>query len=368
MAKEKEKIGLKPVDEEAEKISRYHRLHPDTVEEVVELPPVRVGRKSAPEPNQLMEPEREDLRMRPKDPDIGSLIERDEVIAEDHWEVPSAPSRSVPWGWLVLLGGIFAAGLIWSLVEVNRAKERQSGLVEEAKKITEKNVEDGMDAEAVIRAIDVTVKNFFDSRSVEELARYVRHSERVAPLMTIYYRDKPPAPLRVERVISLDPLTIEKRASFWMVSCELQGGTEAQVLVEVISPNEVKVDWETFTCYQPMDWDGFARSRPGGYTGDFRVYVEPDNYYSYEFTDSDLYSSFRLTALKAEEIQYGYVVRNSEVEKKMMESIKQNGGGATPMILRLHLPEGLLSKRGLVVKDMTSANWLILGNPDGEKQ
>jgi hypothetical protein len=368
MAKEKEKIGLRPVDEQAERISRYHRLHPDAVEEVVELPPVRVGGKSMPEPNHLMEPEREDLKMRPKEPDIGSLIERDEVIAEAHWETPSVPSRGFPWGWLVLLGVIFAAGLIWSLVEVNRAKERQSRLVEEAKKITEKNIEDGMDAEAVIRAIDVTVRNFFDSRSVGELSRYVRQPERVAPLMGIHYRDKAPVPRRVVRVVSLDPLTIQDRAAFWMVSCELEDGATAQVLAEVISPNEVKVDWETFTCYQPMDWDEFARSRPAGYTGDFRVYVEPDNYYSHDFTDSDVFSSFRLTALKAEEIQYGYAARNTEVEKKMMESIKQNGGGATPMILRLHLPEGLLSKRGLVVKDMISSNWLILDNPDWEKQ
>lgn len=366
MAKEKDRVELKQVDEDAEKVHRFVRLHTDAVEEMVELPPVRVGGKDTPEAR-LMAATREELKTRSNEPNVGSLIEREEAQAEEQWATPDEAGRKIQWGWVALVGLIFAGGILWSLLEVGRSKDKQILLVDDAKDFLEKEKREELGAESMIDTIELSVRAFFDSRSVEEMLRYVRHPERVAPLLEIHYGKTPLSPLRVERVFSLDPLTIDNRASFWMVSCELAGGQVRQVLVEAISEKEAKVDWETFTCYQPMGWDEFARTRPGGYTGDFRVYVEPDNYYSFEFADSDSFLSFRLTALNGEETLYGYVARNTELEAAIMDTITRNGGGATPMILRLHLPEGVLSKRGVVVKEMISPRWMFLEDPQKEK-
>lgn len=364
MAKEKKKVGIKPVDEDTGKAGSYVRLHPDAIEEVVELPPVRVGGRKSPLGESVVAT-RTELKMRSDESDLGALVEMDEIPVDDNWEDPAGKSgKSVPWGWLVLLGCIFAGAIIWSLSEVSRSTDKQGQLIGEAKVTLEKETEEQRDAESVIDMIDQSVHAFFDSRSVEELLRYVRQPQRVAPLMEKYYLGKAPEPLRVEKILSLDPVTIDDHATFWMVSCELEGGETSQVVVEVISPKEVKVDWETFVAYQPMDWDEFARSRPGGYTGDFRVFVEPDNFYSYEFSDGDAFSSFRLTALRGEESLNGYVYRNSEIEAGIMDAIARNGGGSTPMILRLHLPKGLLSKRGVVVKELICPRWLFVDNPD----
>lgn len=367
MAKERKKVGLKPVDEDAEKLEGYVRLHADAVEEVVELPPVRVGGRKSPLGESVVGT-RTELKMRSDESDLGALVERDESPVDDNWEDPAGRSgKSVPWGWLVLLGCLFAGAIIWSLSEVSRSTDKQGKLIGQAKVTLEKETEEQLDAEAVIEMIDQSVHSFFDCRSVEEMLRYVRQPQRVAPLMERYYAEKAPEPLRVAKILSLDPVTIDGRATFWMVSCELGVGQTAQVVVEVISPTEVKVDWETFVAYQPKDWDEFARSRPGGYTGDFRVFVEPDNFYSYEFTDSDAFSSFRLTALRGEESLNGYVYRNSELEAVILDAIARNGGGSTPMILRLHLPKGLLSKRGVVVKELVCPRWLFVDNPDLRK-
>ena len=360
MAKEKDRIELKQVDEEAEKVNRIVRLHPDAVEEVEDLPPVRVGRKDTPEAR--LDARRGELKTRSNEPDVGSLIEREEIQDEDQWD--AAGGRNMPWGWIALLGCIFAGGILWSLLEVNRSKDRQGMLSEVAESILEKEHREQMDAEQTIGVIETAVQNFFDSRSVEEMLRYVRHPLRMVPLMEKEYRKSPPIPLRVEKVLSMDPLTIDNRASFWRVSCELEGAQVRQVLVEVVSLNEAKVDWETYVCHQPMDWDEFAKSRPGGFTGDFRVYAEPDNYYSYEFADSDAFVSFRFTALDSEDVLYGYVDRGGEIAKRMARVFERNGGGVTPMILRLHLPEGITSKRGVVVKDMICPRWLFVENPE----
>ncbi len=360
MAKEKDRIELKQVDEEAEKVNRFVRLHSDAVEEVEDLPPVRVGEKDTPEARR--DATREGFKRRSNEPDVGSLIEGEEIQAEDQWD--AAGGRNMPWGWIALLGCIFAGGILWSLLEVNRAKDRRGMLVEEAESVLEKEHREEMDAEQTVGVIETAVQNFFDSRSVEEMLRYVRHPLRMVPLMEKEYRENPPIPLRFEKVLSMDPLTIDNHASFWMVSCELEGAQVRQVLVEVVSLNEAKVDWETYVYHQAMDWDEFAKSRPGGFTGDFRVYAEPDNYYSYEFADSDAFVSFRLTALNSEDVLYGYVDRGGEIAKRMARVFARNGGGVTPMILRLHLPEGITSKRGVVVKDMICPRWLFVENPE----
>jgi hypothetical protein len=367
MAKEKERLELKPVDESADPELRLVRLHKDAVEEVEQLPTLRVGDKSAPEAR-LVPASREELKTRSNEPDVGSLIEMEVPKAEDLWETEKAAGGRVPWGWVAVIGSAFAAGILWSLVEVNRADGRSRTLGNEAQEIIEKERQEEMDAEELISTLDTATGNFFDSRSVDELLRYVRHPERVRPLMESYYADKAPEPMRLENVIAYDPLTIGNFASFWMVSCELEGGMRKQVLVQANSKEDAKIDWETFVCYQPMPWDDFATSRPAGYTGDFRVYVERDHFYSNEFSDADTFACFRLTALGGEVTLFGYVNRKGLLAQRISELIDRSGGASAPMILRLNVPRGIVSKRGVVVQGLVCPRWMFIEDPGKEEQ
>ncbi len=276
----------------------------------------------------------------------------------------AAPARMVPWGWMALIGCAFAAGVLWSLVEVNRSNERNEGLVEEAIGILDKEREEEMEAEKTIEAIEKAVRQFFDSRSVDELLKYVRHPKRVEPLMENYYATDPFVPRRVERILSFDPLTIDNHANFWMVLCELSDGSNGQVLTEVLSGSVAKVDWETFVCYQPVEWDEFAKKRPPGYSGDFRVYAESDNYHTYQFSDSETYAAYRLTALDSEEVLYGYVERGTSLAEELEMLAPAGAGRAVPLILRLEVPRIGMSKRGLHVRELVCARWMYVESPE----
>lgn len=361
MAKEKEKVELRAVDEDAESRARYVRLGKDAAEELEELPPVRVGR--ALPLGRLDAATREELKTRSNEPDVGSLIEREITSSEDPWETPAVEGRTFPWGWVAVVACLFGAAIIWSLVNVNRAEERRQALTTEALAILEKEKQMDMDASDLIGALERVVRSFFDSRSVEEMRRFVRHPERVGPLMEGYYAAKAPVPVRVVRVLSLEPLTIDMRAAFWMVSCELEGGLQTQMLVEALSEKEARVDWETFVCYQPMEWDEFAKKRPGGYTGDFRVYAEKDHYYSHEFADSEAFDCYRLTALNGQETLYGYVNRSTDHARRIAELVSGREGVGVPMILRLYVPKGVSSPRGVVVLGLVGPRWLFVEEP-----
>lgn len=361
MAKEKKKMQLRMVEEDTMATPRYVRLSKGAAEERQELAPVRVGVK--PELSVSDAEVRAKLKTRSNEPDVGSLIEREIFVSEDPWETSAVEVRKFPWGWVAVVACLFGGAILWSLVTLNRAEERQQMMTTGALSILEKKKQMDMDATYLIGALERVARNFLDSRSVEEMKNFVRHPERVGLLMEVYYEAEAPVPVRVVRMHSLQPLTIDMRATFWLVSIELEGGLQTQMLVEAVSEKEVRVDWETFVCYQPMPWDEFAQNRPGGYTGDFRVYVEKDHYYSHEFADSDKFDSYRLTALNAQEPLYGYVKRNTDEARRIADLLAGMEDAAIPMILRLNLPKGLSSPRGVVVLEQVSPRWLLAEDP-----
>lgn len=365
MAKEPEKVELRLVDEDTSPDTSYVRLGKNAVEIVVDLPPVRLG--AAISPGRPVAAARMELKTRSNEPDVRSLIDMDIPSLSDPWEKKATEGRKFQWGWVTVIACLFGAAIIWSLVNVNRGEEQRKDSNQDALAILEKDKLEEIEAIALIDTLDRVVRDFFDARSVDEMLRFVRHPERVRPLMEKYYGDKAPEPKRVLEVLSLEPFTIDKRANFWMVSCELKDQVQSHVLLEAFSEKDAKVDWETFVCHQPMAWDEFARMRPGDYTGDFRVYAQKDNFHSHEFADSDVYDCYRLTALNSEETLYGYVERNSALASQMAELTADRPSSPLPLILRLHLPDGLNSSRGLHVRELVSPRWLFVENPEIKK-
>ncbi len=368
MAREnkKDKKELRPVDEEADAKVRFVRLGKDAVEEVEELPPVRVGDSSNSDVT-LLPASKDELKIRSMEPDVGSLIEKEAPVDEEVWDSEDAPDRNFPWGWVALVSCVFSVAILWSLSNLNNAGEKSDLLEMETSAILQKERQEEIDAEMQIGTIEKAVRNFLDSRSVEEMLRYVRHPERVRPLMESYYAAATPKPVHIENFLSLEPLTIDNRASFWMISCQLEGELRTQMMLELNSVNDAKVDWETFVCYQPMAWDEFANSRPSGYTGDFRVYVEKDMFHSHEFSDSNTFDSYRLTALNGEEVLFGYVPHGRGLGLKMQELTAGREGESLPMLLRLHIPKELKSPRGVVIKEIVSPRWFFADDPkEGE--
>lgn len=362
MAKEKEKIELKTIDEQAPAPERLIRLHKDTVEEVVEMPTLRVEGKVVPEAR-LLAPTRDEKKTRSIQPDIGSLIERDEINLEENWI--SGPSKRLPWGWFILIGTIFAVGIIWSLVEVNRSKERRGEIVVETESILEKEKSADDDAARIIENLEKAAKDFLASTSTAELLTHSRQPNRVKPLMEDYYARQPLTPAVVSEVTSLDPLTIMERADFWMVSCLLDNGKTSQILMEVMPDGTVKADWETYVCYQPMAWDDLVKTRPDGFVGDFRVYVQEDHFYAYEFADSGKWTSFQLIALDSDESLFGYAERGSALEATMLSILSENQG-AVPLILRLEVPVDSASKRGVIIRKLINPRWIF--TPSSEEK
>ncbi len=306
-------------------------------------------------------PAKEDYESRTYEPGIEALIESGAVdpnFLEQDWEESARQQRGVPWGWFVLIGLTLAGAAIWSLTDVNKADVRAEQIREETESVIVHDEQENREAAGLIDRIDATTRDFFQATRVEDLVRHVRQPERVQPLMERYYARHRATARTPVRTKLLQPLTLDNHANFWMKSVEFPSFETSNLIIEVMKNGEPKIDWETYVCHQPMPWDDFATQRPDGSSFDFRVYVEPDNFFSHEFSDATQWNSFRLTALEADETLFGYAKIGSPVSEKIIEQLKLNLGKRTAMILRLTLPEGLKSRRGVLIEDLMSPRWL----------
>ena len=370
MAREDKPVQLRTIDDDVADPTPVIRLaNPETERKEKELKPVRLGAQAEETgtSQRLDLPAKEEVELRTHQPGIDALIETDGTnpdLLEQNWGESSSRRHPIPWGWFALIGLAITGAVIWSLTRVEEAEDLADQLRIQTETVLVDEEKEEREANQLIDRIDKTIRRFFSATSVEALARLIRHPERVTPLMRRYYAEKPVFSGSFKSLRTLQPLTLDNRGSFWMASVALAEGKTHNLIIEILESGEPRIDWETLVCYQPMNWDDFAVQRPTGTSLDFRVYVERDSFYSHEFGDSDRWVSFRLTALGSDETLFGYAAAGSVQAQELLRLLEENGGGRTSLMLRLGIPEGLQSRRGVVIEKLLNSRWLYLDPPD----
>lgn len=363
------RVKLRTVDDEVAREPDVVRLYNRESEPRRQLEPVvRLGKQTSKEaPSRLEMTSREELELRTHQPGIEVLIEPDAYnpdLAEQAWGETPDKRHPVPWAWFLLLGLAVITAVVWSLVNLKESEVVAHSIRDETKsKLASEEVEE-TEAHELIERIEDTLRIYFETSSVDLLARLVRHPERVKPLMRDHYARQPLVASPMKSLRSLQPLTLDHQGNFWIGSVMLADDRSVNLVMEIGRDGQPRIDWETQVCYQPMLWDDFARQRPADKSMDFRVYAERDNFHSHEFADSENWLSFRLTTLDAEETLFGYVSVGSEAANQLLEITQRNPNVRNSMILRLSIPHGLHSRRGVVIEKVICSRWLYLDSPD----
>lgn len=366
MAREEKRFELRPVDEAADLKAPVIRL--ESVETSLREPLVRLAKPVEAKVSQRLEvPDRDDFEPRTHQPGIEALIEPEPAnpdFLEHEWGKNSTHRKAIPWGWFVLIGLILGGGIIWSLSGVKEADIQADKIRVETQSRVGDDAKDELEATQLIEGMDAINRKFFDTTRIEDLTKLVRDPQRVRPLMDHYYGGKPIPLNPVIRTHLFQPVTLDNRSNFWMATVELADHSNRNLVLEILDSGEPRIDWETLVCYQPMEWDSFATARPAGVSLDFRVYLESDNFFSHEFADSSRWNCFRLTALESDETLFGYAKVDAEVAKSLATLVRQNQGRKTSVILRLSIPQGLQSRRGVVIEKLLSPRWIYLDPPE----
>lgn len=263
---------------------------------------------------------------------------------------------AVPMGWFFLLGLGLLAVVVWMGFQIfGRPGESEDLNAVSAEASDLSGQEARREAEEHFLAMEEVLVGFFSAETIEERLEFVRHPDRVGPLMQGYHGEKEFKTYHFEGIESYHSITVSKRPFVAMGAATREHGT-LPILVED-AEGGCLVDWESFVCYNSMSPEDFLKGKPNAPV-DFRVYATSEEFYAYQFGDEREYRCFRLTFRDSDAFLYGYVKRGTSVAQKFRDLF---GDGRSkvlkPLILSLRFPEGGKGERSVIIEDVVSSLW-----------
>jgi hypothetical protein len=344
----------------------------DEGDAAAEQPVVRLGKSGetlsaaskpmagpAPETAERIEAEgRENFDGRSIDPTIDAILDPQEAAEniEQPWGREGTRLAGIPYGWFILIALVVAGAGVWSLRSMKKGEESVVRVQETVREKVEEDEKNEAAALELVGAVEAAARNYLAADTLEEILPLIREPERVRPLIEETWAANPPRSRRFKRLAMFQPAVIEGR-SFWVIQAEIEDAPSESLLLEELANHEVKVDWETQACYQPLPWDSFATTRPVGKSLEFRVWATPDNHYSHEFSSFGKWNCFRLTAKNSDEHVFGYAPLESEVAKKLIALCRGSRHGTATVILSLKVPDQSNSPRGVLIEKLVEPRW-----------
>lgn len=228
--------------------------------------------------------------------------------------------------------------------------------------------EEAIVAQKLLANIKKTIVGYSSATTIEERLPYVRHPERVRPLMERYYRDRPFDTLREVSLFEQFPIPLGNR-SFTVLTIVDEDSKEKIHLAEVEDDLQIKIDWESDVCYQPESVpDVIANKKTEPFY--IRVFAIPDTLYAYEFADSEKYQCLKLTFRDSDDYLFGYIEKGSEPYQELFNYFRLiNSRGPiypSPMLLKVHfLPEGK-GDNLVLIDEFVAPRWAFVKNPADE--
>ena len=290
-----------------------------------------------------------------------------EAASKENFKIPPLAIIAV----VLAFGGLLGMGIFLAATSSPAQKRRKiqgsesdirSGF-HAFREMGEPTAEEREVARELANSIEEVSRAYCAATTIEEKLKYVRHPERVAPLMESHYAKLGEVEHGEYKLTThmAQPIDIY---SFVVLTGTLDGKSKP-LLAETVSSTEIKIDWEADVCYQPSDIDEFLEKRDTELAS-FRVYARIDNFYVYEFHDYKKYQCLRLTLRDSDKHLYGYVERNSDLGLRLalrFESAKQlsNGQDTTePLFVKVRFPENSRFENGVFIEEVIVPRWALL--------
>jgi hypothetical protein len=312
-------------------------------------------------------------------PELGAEekpLEKTLFDPESEWQEGEEESgnETVPVGWFVLLAAGLLGILGWVVFQTMSDDPANSNVNFEA---GNQRVGDGLqrpmsaeDEENERRAAEVhftnmekVVTRFLKSGTQEEMIKWVRHPKRIAPLMKSYYEQNSMEPLTLKSTDEYHIAALEKKP-FVALKVRVKEQDEGVAILLEDNSEKMLVDWESFVSYLPMTPEDIAESRPTKPMS-LRVYVQRDNFYTYEFSDDKEYACFRLEFRDSAVTLYGFVKKGTILEREFLKMFPEENNKLTkPLVIKARFLEGGKATRSMLIESLESTMWAFANNPD----
>ena len=303
------------------------------------------------------------VKCRPSiDIDMVDLIVEDASVTEieETWGIRKEVKSSLI-GWLILSLLIIGAAITWLFVsEADEDVEIAGSSLLGNDVITVLDKQEELEPAELVNSLFENISAYFAAESISEKLHFVRHPDRVKALMEEYYGRNEIKTKDLARLLSQSPATLDYRL-YNGVFVEMADGSKDSVLVELLDGGDTKIDWEVDVCYLPVPWDEYIEKRPVG-SFRMRVYVQKVDYYAYEFSDDEKYTSYQLTTRDFDGHLYAYALNDSKAGQKInayMNKVKKKGQkGLQSMLLDVSFPRESTGLNQLVIDELVAVSWV----------
>lgn len=236
-----------------------------------------------------------------------------------------------------------------------------------------KNDQDNDKNEArIVHVAEEVLNKFFEARTLEDMAKYVRHPEKTLSRMQSFYK----RPLPKFKFVSFVDAKVGllEDVDFITGILTLDGEKPRSVALEVPpenspNPDDLRIDWESLVYWSEVSSDQFL-SQQMEKGVDFRVSLVLQNgdYWVEPYDDQSRWVCFKIyfpgTTADENSYCYGYVEADSEVATQMIQPVRraaEMGQQSMNAILRLRFrPEARRKNMVLQVSiEKFYSGWLI---------
>ena len=281
-------------------------------------------------------------------------------IKEPALESTASPMQ-IPPIVFILAAVVFIAllgfGMFMALGGKNR--ENRNQMQDLARESLKMRAQEKEDARQIVDNLLSALSQYTSASTVEEKLTHARQPQRVRPLMQKYYSNREFTPRSGARLINQYAIPLET-SSFVGVIVAFDEGPTANYLAQINNDNSITIDWESDVCYQPIEISEYLRTKPTE-SVNLRVFATPDNYYVYEFCDSEEYLCVKLTFRDNDEILYGYLKKGTVAldEIQTFFQATQLLGSATtqPLFLQVRFLENSQSDRCVLIEKLIATRW-----------
>ena len=209
------------------------------------------------------------------------------------------------------------------------------------------------DQQRNFRARD-TLAKFFGSGSPSEIVSFIREPQRVQPLLEDYYSRHAFVMPALKETSRFQEIMINLKV-FLVADIVLEGRGATTVVLQDAGKGFV-VDWETYVCYNPVDWDEFYKKRPGQ-AFPMRVLATLDHNPGFAFPGEAEWVCVRVIGRDSDEELYGYAPAGSRTALRLREMLEDEW--EFPCILQLQFPEdGKGGDRQVHIRELVMENWI----------
>lgn len=204
---------------------------------------------------------------------------------------------------------------------------------------------------------------FFAAEDWKDLARIVRHRERVLPMLESYYsrpdaklpRLAPDSQLRREFLVDYGGGDVVAFSFRW------ENGDLGSIALVKDKAGQFRPDWETAVAYSEMSLEQIKAERPTD-PQMVRIYVQADEYFNYEFSDDRKWRCFRITDRDSDTVLFGYAEINSPVEQELSTMLKLEQ--RVPAIVKLAFTPDSKAPDCVLITEFIQRDWFV---PDLEE-